>query len=61
MKFVEDQYRLPHQMQYDRYVTSLSKMLNTTQTPRPPVVLKRQQCSAASMHDSYRPRASGIW
>ena len=56
VKFVEQQFGLPHQAKYDRSVNSLGDTLDTTQAPLSPVVLKPQTCpkAASRVHVSQR-------
>ncbi len=44
VKFVEDQYGLPHLANYDRSVDSIGSMVDPSQTPLNPVVLKPRSC-----------------
>ena len=39
VKFVEDQFNLPHLMKYNRNVNSIGNMLDTNQSPLPPTIL----------------------
>ncbi|HEV3310762.1 MAG TPA: alkaline phosphatase family protein, partial [Chloroflexota bacterium] len=55
VKFVEQQFKLPHQMPYQRSgVNNISSMLNLTQKQLAPVILSKQACPASSMHISVR-------
>ena len=44
IKFVESQYHLPHMMPYNRSVKSMGRMLDTSQTPTSPLILKPRTC-----------------
>lgn len=48
VKFVEEQFALPHEAKYDRSVNSLGGMLDTAQTPIKPLVLQPQTCPKQS-------------
>ena len=39
VKFVEQQFNLPHLMKYDRNINSIGQMINTSQKPIAPLVL----------------------
>jgi len=44
VKYVENQFNLPHLMKYDRGVASIGDMLNLNQKPLPPLTLHHQTC-----------------
>lgn len=46
IRFVEDTLGLPRLTDYNRSAGSLAPMLNVSQPPQPPMVLKDRQCSA---------------
>ncbi len=48
VKFVEDQFHLPHLMKYDRNVHSLASMLNLKRKPLRPLILKDRRCPPAA-------------
>ena len=48
LKFVENQFRLPHLDHYDRSVTSIGQMLDTSQAPDPALRLRPLVCPTES-------------
>ena len=44
VKFIEDEFNLPHIAQYDRSVASIAGMLNFNQKPLPPMLLPLRSC-----------------
>ncbi len=47
--FIENEFRLPHRMSYDRSVGDLRHMFDFNQTPLPPLVLQPQNCSQGAV------------
>lgn len=52
--YVENQFNLPHDMKFDRRITSIGAMLNPNQTPLKPLPLSLRTCPAAAHHVPYR-------
>ncbi len=46
--FIENEFRLPHLMNYDRSVGNLDSMFNFNQKPLPKLILKPQNCKAVT-------------
>ena len=61
LKFVENQYDLPHLMRYDRTVNSLSGMLNVRQHPIRPETLPMLKCPKISTKTASMAGSSNLW
>ena len=49
IKFVENQFHLPHLAHFDRHVKSVSAMLDTSQSPLPPLRLHTRTCNTSNI------------
>ena len=59
VRYIEDTFNLPHLMTYDRTSTSISQMLDLTQTPLPPMHLTTRRCPVASRASQKAPQTVG--
>ncbi|HZT97019.1 MAG TPA: alkaline phosphatase family protein [Chloroflexota bacterium] len=61
LKFVEDQYQLPHVATFNRNETSIAPMLNENQTPLPPVTLPTLTCPKRTKARATTSLATATW
>jgi hypothetical protein len=48
VKYIEQEYKLPHLMNYNRNINSIGSMLNYSQNPQAPLVLQPRACPAVT-------------
>lgn len=61
IKFVETEYHLPHIMHYDRYLSGLGGMLNTSQKPKAPIDLPLLQCPSSNGQTEKLQGPTPLW
>ncbi len=61
LKYVEEQYALPHLAKFNRKENGIGAMLNLSQTPLPPVQMPVQKCPPTKAKPSMASLESATW